>query len=539
MSASREKKQRQDGADLTPRQRRDLEESKRAKRNKVAYTITGVVAVILVAALLVWDSGLLRGNPVVATVNDQQFTASQVAYYYGSARQNLAQYAQYGLLNFDTNKKASEQTVDESTASTLSMFMGITAAAGDSYETVIQNQALDMLKQVTLLCDQASAEDYSLSEEGKLAVQSNLQQYKTAAAQSNLSYKSFLTANFGSYMSPKDMEEAINRNALAGDFQAYKAGTYTFTDAELETYYQENADSMDTYDYRYAQIDGSLPEQLDDQGEPIEATDAETAAAMSQAKFKAEAMAEELRGGADFAQTAAKYVSDTEAETYLSDPTYRHNTNDLGSQISASVYGQWLTSADQARKAGDVGVVEDASTSSYYVVQLNRRWRAEDTRGTVDARHILIRAAMDDGATEPTEAQYEAAKTKIEDIKAQWEAGDKTAESFAALAKQYSEDPGSKDNGGLYQEITPNYMVPPFNDFIFDPQRQVGDVGVVQNTQSGQQGYHLIYMDALGDIAWRHTALTALQSKAYSEWYEGVMETYTAAAAEGMSSLSR
>ena len=81
-------------------------------------------------------------------------------------------------------------------------------------------------------------------------------------------------------------------------------------------------------------------------------------------------------------------------------------------------------------------------------------WIATWTRlPTADIRHILVKAELtqeDDPATEdvdestiPTDEAMEAAKAKAEDILSQWEAGDKTAESFGALAEEYSDDTGS------------------------------------------------------------------------------------------------
>ena len=62
----------------------------------------------------------------------------------------------------------------------------------------------------------------------------------------------------------------------------------------------------------------------------------------------------------------------------------------------------------------------------------------------------------DDPATEdvdeskaPTQQAGRCGKAEAEDILLSGEAGDKTAESFGALAEEYSERPGSNTNGGL------------------------------------------------------------------------------------------
>ena len=57
---------------------------------------------------------------------------------------------------------------------------------------------------------------------------------------------------------------------------------------------------------------------------------------------------------------------------------------------------------------------------------------------------------------------------------------------FAALTLKYSDDPGSKEKGGLYDFFPQGQMVLPFNDFAFD--KPVGSKGVVKV----DYGYHYV-----------------------------------------------
>ena len=96
---------------------------------------------------------------------------------------------------------------------------------------------------------------------------------------------------------------------------------------------------------------------------------------------------------------------------------------------------------------------------------------------TASVRHILL---LTQGKTDPEKAE---ARKKIEDILAKAKAG----EDFAALAKQYSEDPGSKDNGGLYENFPRGQMVKPFDDAAFSV--PVGQLSGVVETDFG---YHVL-----------------------------------------------
>ena len=97
------------------------------------------------------------------------------------------------------------------------------------------------------------------------------------------------------------------------------------------------------------------------------------------------------------------------------------------------------------------------------------------------ASHILIAYS---GAPQSTSTKTkEEAQSFANDLLAQAKAN---PSNFAALAKANSEDPGSKDNGGEYDNITPGQMVPTFNDFVFN--NSVGSIGLVET----DFGFHII-----------------------------------------------
>jgi peptidyl-prolyl cis-trans isomerase D len=90
---------------------------------------------------------------------------------------------------------------------------------------------------------------------------------------------------------------------------------------------------------------------------------------------------------------------------------------------------------DATKIPGGKQPVSDADVQAYYTAH-EAQYKSEEQ---VKTRHILIAAKA--GADAATDA---AAKTKAQDVLKQLQAGG----NFAALAKKYSDDPGSKDTGG-------------------------------------------------------------------------------------------
>ena len=118
----------------------------------------------------------------------------------------------------------------------------------------------------------------------------------------------------------------------------------------------------------------------------------------------------------------------------------------------------------------------------------------DDSITLINVRHILISWDDADGDGEPTEEEKAAALESAEAILTEYQK-DPTEDHFAQLANEHSTDPGSNTNGGLYENVSPGYMVQEFNDWCFDASRQTGDTDIVET----QFGYHIMYFVSHSD----------------------------------------
>jgi peptidyl-prolyl cis-trans isomerase D len=100
---------------------------------------------------------------------------------------------------------------------------------------------------------------------------------------------------------------------------------------------------------------------------------------------------------------------------------------------------------------------------------------------TATSRHILIK--LEANADAKADA---AAKAKAEDVLKQLQSGG----NFAELAKKYSDDPGSKDNGGELGPSQRGRMVPEFDTAIFN--QKIGENKIVKS----QFGYHIVQVES-------------------------------------------
>ncbi len=110
--------------------------------------------------------------------------------------------------------------------------------------------------------------------------------------------------------------------------------------------------------------------------------------------------------------------------------------------------------------------ISDAQIKAYF----DKNHAAFDKPAQVDARHILV-------------ADLKTAQKVEADLKA--------GKDFAAEAKEYSIDPGSKDKGGELGEIRHGQMVPAFDAAVFSL-----PVNVISAPVKSPFGYHIIQVES-------------------------------------------
>jgi len=156
--------------------------------------------------------------------------------------------------------------------------------------------------------------------------------------------------------------------------------------------------------------------------------------------------------------------------------------NQTMEEVEAEIKGMGMTLEDikgqihtqmLSREIMDTMPVTEEEEKAFY----NDNPQYFDKPEQVRARHILIMFEPD--ASDEDKAK---AREKIEGLLKRAKAG----EDFAELAKEYTEDPGSKEAGGEYT-FPRGQMVKPFEDTAFS--LKVGEISDVVETQ---YGYHII-----------------------------------------------
>lgn len=502
MSASREKKKRQEfvaNGGVDARAAHEAEKRAADKRSSILYTLLAIGFVVLAVFLLVYNSGILQRNRTALTIDGENYTAADAAYYYGNAYQSfMTQNGHLASLLIDPNKSLKDQQAFGSEDQT--------------WDEFFKDQAVASMKFVHAVRNAAQAENFTLDEADMETYNSSLEGLKAQATANGMSYKSFLTAMYGPLMTPGVYEENLKDGILANKYIDAHQDTLSFTDEEIQAYYEENKNSYDLVDGGYVSISGAPETKKDDEGNTIEATDEDKAAAMAEAKEKAEAILADYQTSGDL-QAAA----DANEATYTGGEELRY---------SAGTAMDWLF--DASRKAGDAQVLTDEEGSRVYVAVFNGRQRNEYRNYNI--RHILIGAESLELAEgeEATSAQILA---KAEEVLGTW---DGTEEGFAKLANENSIDAGSNTNGGLYENVAWGQMVTDFNNWCYEDGRKAGDTGIVTSAY----GNHIMYFVGYGDEQyWHYACENQLMNKAMGDWQTELTDSVTAEVKNGMDAV--
>lgn len=186
---------------------------------------------------------------------------------------------------------------------------------------------------------------------------------------------------------------------------------------------------------------------------------------LDQARAKVDDILSRLKKGEDFQQLAVRYSASENA----------FDGGDMGWRKAAQLPPPFDTAVSQMQP-GDVS--EPMRTAGGIILlKLLDKEGADDAsyREEVRVRHILLKPS----AIRTPEATEQLANRLHQRLK--------NGEDFAALARQFSEDPGSARNGGELSWVSPDSLVPSFRDTMAQTA-----IGELSQPFASQFGWHVL-----------------------------------------------
>ena len=472
MSASTEKKNRQAArqAGTDKKLLAAQEAEKKALATKRKWTAGAIAVALCIALVLFLSSPLMYRITTAETIGSKNYSPADVKYVITNTKSNINYnlYANY----------LGQEAADEALASSLKTSMIQTAA----------------------LLQYAQDNGISLTEGEKTAiaeaVSMQLDQMGEAAKENKVSLSRYMGYVYGNGVNRSVIEKGLSESILANKAYFSKFLELSFSQEELDAYNAGLEANGDLFSYATYSIAV---------GEDRSAEDAQAAAAAVKEGY------EESMKEADDALTALNEVLAEEFGDAQATPAAGNRADALD-----TLFHDWML--EDGRQAGDLEVFADED-GSWTVVLFQER--SDNTEPVAQVRHILIKAEADEDGNYTDEAKA-AAKTRAEELLAEWEAGDKNELAFASLAFLYSEDGGSRGNGGLYTDVHQGQMVEEFDRFCFE-EHEYGDTAIVYGESGSYAGYHVMFYVG-SDIARNASARDALCNEALEGWFAEITE---------------
>ncbi len=445
-------------------------EQKLGKWRKVRPFIIAAVSVLAAACIglgvffgIVVKTPTYLRNTVMLETENYTVTGQMMAYYIYTTYETY--YQQYGTsLNISADTPLKKQMFREDA----------------SWFDYFNAEAQVNMQQVLLFAEKAKEQGITLTEEEQKQLDESV-----ALADISTYQKAF-------GMQAEDLKQALELTALASKMYQKAVEDMAISDQDVQKYFEENEKRFKAIDYTLI----SIP--YGKNGWYEKASGAKSAA--------------ELLQKATSVEMFESYVSQL-LQTIGASADEAKNELEKG-KVSGAYYTQkafydWAFAA--GRKVGDIYVEDNGSAYDVYQLTALPVLPESDFR---NVRHILL--------SEKTCETIDKAKDKAESLLAEWKSGDATAETFAALAKENTEDEGSKENGGLYENVSQGEMIEQFDKWLFDDARKEGDAEIVKT----DYGYHIMYYAGAGQEAWQVNAKSALINKNTSELCAKYIETW-------------
>ena len=484
------------------------QKKKNGKGDKIIRILVKTICILLIAGVVLYGAGSLLTKVfclpqkllTVATYEDEKINVAEYNYYYMtlynqivSTNQQIDSYygAGYGsyYTGFDATKDPAEQEykgddAPEGVETWSDYFRLMAPEKAFIQREIYKNATSEEAKKAGFEVDNAM--QLSITEQ----IDSVIDQYATYAEKADFSLDNYIARTCGEGLTEKTYRELINRDLVVEKYLAWYQENIaeTTTDKDVTEYYNKNRITFDLVDARLFAFSYAKP-----------VTESTNKDDPTYSKKEAKKLADEFLGKitdeASFVELAKEYAIPSQKASFQKDSaTLAENVS--STSISSEAVSKWLF--DTARKTGDVTVLEDEATETYYVAYIINPAAPDKNTSGADVRHILVQAETTKTDSEGNEIElsqaeidknFADAKAEAEKLLKEWKKGKATEKSFAALATGNTDDPGSKDNGGLYEDITStSSYVPEFLNWALDSHKK-GDTGIIKT----DYGYHIMY----------------------------------------------
>lgn len=468
--------------------------AKKVASKVISIVLCAVIVLGVVAFSLNYYGALQRVIKLGSVGSEQSVTIAEYEYYYMRAYNQVRYQAQYYQYYYQTSNGYDLSLTPEEQTQTTKDSKGNEITWAEK----LQKDTIELIQLHKAYYNEALKKGLKLTKADEAYIDKQIEdlrdEAKSAGSSSSSDSENKVTYSLNAYLR-KVYGGSINERFLRKQLKIQVLAQKYLTERTAEiakTYDQKDIDAeykkdTATYDFvTFRAYTFKTTELTKEDNETDDALKARQTKANAEVKKNANDFYNAVTNEATFAAKAKELNKDT-ADYNVDEETKYSMLKSTAQQSFSEDAAKWLF--DSSTKEGSKKLFSDEENGKYIVVLAVKKPHQEQT---VTARHILFLTTDQSTGSDLSEEEIAKKKTEAEDVLKKFNEGDKSEDSFAALANEYNEDTGSTSNGGLYEHIYPGQMVTEFNDWVFDANRKAGDVEMVKT----QYGYHIIYFVA-------------------------------------------
>lgn len=464
--------------------------AKKVVNKVISIVLCAVIVLGVVAFSLNYYGALQRVIKIGGVGSEQSVSIAEYEYYYMRAYNQVRYQAQYYQYYYQTsNGYDLSLSPEEQTQTTQD-------ADGNeiTWAEKLHDDTIEIIQLHKAYYNEALKKGLKLSKADEAYIDKQIDELRDEASNAGSSSSSgedtvkyslnaYLRKVYGGSINERFLRKQLKIQVLAQKYLTERTAEIAdgYEQSVIDADYKKDTTAYDFVTFRAYTF--KTTELTKEDNETDDALKARQTKADAEVKKNANDFYNAVTNDASFAAKAKELNKDTADYNVDEETKFSMLKSSIQSSFSEDA-ATWLFNA--STKEGSKKLFSDEENGKYIVVLALKKPHQEQT---VTARHILFLTQDQSTGSDLSEEEIAKKKTEAENVLKKFNEGDKSEDSFAALANEYNEDTGSSSTGGLYEHIYPGQMVAQFNDWVFDANRKAGDVEIVKTSY----GYHIMY----------------------------------------------
>ena len=208
-------------------------------------------------------------------MDGENYTAAQMNYYYYGIKNSIINSGYSSFYGIDTSVAMDKQNMSD----TAKMLLQVTDEGDITWDQFFRDYATRQLSVQVMAAKEAEANGMGEDDDIRAEVNEVIDNITAGAKEQGYTLKSYLKLAYGSTMTVSTFKKMMTLEEVATHYMQHYQDELSYTESQLEEYYQANSSDFDVASYEYIYFKGTADSTTDADGNTVQPTEAASAAA--------------------------------------------------------------------------------------------------------------------------------------------------------------------------------------------------------------------------------------------------------------------